>query len=163
MFFCGAVVCFCGLEFVVEVAEMFCFVVGCYCGGPFFQDLVPGDAFVFRDALDLGSVPLVLGLGCEAKVCFSVVEAVMVYVVDEEVGGGVEDLAVHFYDAGFYVVGSAGLALGVTCSGAAAEVPFVFVQVFVIFGVDYREFALGEGDSSECAVVSKSAIGEQDG
>ncbi|MHC4260348.1 MAG: hypothetical protein ACYSTF_08065 [Planctomycetota bacterium] len=31
-----------------------------------------------------------------AEVCFAIVEGVVIYVVDEEVVGDVEDLAVHF-------------------------------------------------------------------
>jgi len=43
----GIVISFCGVEFIVEIAEGDCAVVDSYSGVPFALRLVPGDALVF--------------------------------------------------------------------------------------------------------------------
>ena len=47
IFFCGLVVCLCGLDLVFEVADRKGFAVGGYSDGPGFFPIVPTDAFVF--------------------------------------------------------------------------------------------------------------------
>jgi len=43
----GIVISFCGVEFIVEIAEGDCAAVDSYSGVPFALYLVPGDALVF--------------------------------------------------------------------------------------------------------------------
>lgn len=50
---------------------------------------------------------------------------------------------------------------GVRRSGALGEVPFVFCEAWVVFGVDDGEFCAGEWDSAEWVAVAEAAI-EQD-
>jgi len=68
-----------------------------------------------------------------------VVQAVVVDVVNDEMVGGVEDLAVHF-DA-FSVF----FSHGVVCSLATFCKPGEFAEAGIVFGIDYGEFSAGEG------------------
>ena len=72
-------------------------------------------------------------LYCEAEVTLSVVPAVMVDVVDYEMIGGVEDLAVHF-DA-FAVFFSNGVVV-LRCS---FRKPGILAQARIVFGIDNSE------------------------
>jgi len=71
-------------------------------------------------------VPDVLSEGCGAEVCLSVVEAVVVDVVDEHSGRNFDDEIVHLG-----VLSGHGFAVcegmdGVICVGGFVGVPFVF-------------------------------------
>ena len=115
VFFGGAVVGFGGGELIFEVSEKLSGAVGLYLGEPFSFCSAPGDASVFRVCAGLfceGLVAVVLGWSCGSEVCFAVVEAVVVYVVDEEPIGDFEDPAVHCDGGGLFVF-SPEAALGV--------------------------------------------------
>ena len=76
--------------------------------------------------------------GCKAEVAPAVVQAVVVDVVNDEMVGGVEDLAVHF-DA-FAVF----LSNGVVIIRRAFCEPGVLAEAWVVFGVDDGELSAGE-------------------
>jgi len=140
----GAVVGFCGFDFVLEIADGEGCAVGRDFDGPSFFPAVPGDAFVFRGAGTDGSsgVTVVLGAGCEAEVGLSIVEAVIVYVVDDKPRGRVHYLAVHV-DGGLPALSTdSGIAFGVEGVGVFGDMPFVFDEPFVIIRVNDGEFAL---------------------
>ena len=67
---------------------------------------------------------VVLGAGCRAEVCLSIVEAVMIDVVNDEAGGDFYDTAVHVNWGGVFSCG--GVALGVKSVAVFSNVPFVF-------------------------------------
>jgi hypothetical protein len=78
-------------------------------------------------------VAAVLGEGAKPKITLAVVQAVVVNVVDYEMVGGIEDLAVHF-DA-FAVFFSHGVVI-VVC--AFCE-PGKMAEAWVVFGIDDGE------------------------
>lgn len=91
-----------------------------------------------RDA----EVPAVLGECADSQVCSAVVQAVMVFVIDYEMPGGVGDFAVHF-DASAFL-----LAHGVAILSRAFCKPCVTAQTLVVLGVDYREQPASQRDGT---------------
>ena len=85
--------------------------------------------------------------GCIAEVGVAVVQAVVVDVVNDEMVGGVGDLAVHF-DA-FAVFFSNGVVIFIS---AFCE-PGMLAQDGVVFGVDAGELAAGEKYEAGGAVL----------
>ena len=148
-----------GVDFFDEIAEVVALVVGGYLGGPFATPLVPVDAFVLRGLVpDAAQVPAVLGECTQAQVGSAVVQAVVVYVVNDEMVGGAGDLAVHF-DAPAVLI-----ADGVAIPGGAFREPCVAAKAFVVGGVDDREQASGQGDraryaASRCGGAGRVEIG----
>ncbi len=94
------------------------------------------DAFVFRGASFACAIHDVLGGTAEAKVRAAVVQWICVYVVNLEVGGSVEDFAVHICDSAVFV------SSGVEAGCFLACVPFVFAKLLVIGLINNCEFAL---------------------
>ena len=96
------------------------FFVVCYLGGPFVQFFVPMYTFIAGCTRSSGIyVFCVVGEGAEAEVFLSIVQAIMVDVVDDEVVGGVCYLAVHFY--GFPILFSGGVESVVRGFGEPCE------------------------------------------
>jgi len=89
-----------------------------------------------------------LGESCKAKITPAVVQAVVVDVVNDEMVGGVGDLAVHF-DA-FAVFFSNGVVI---LRGAFDE-PGILAQVRIVFGANGGELAAGERYEARGAVLS---------
>ena len=115
-------------------------MVAGYLGGPFFTSFVPVDAFEFGGFVPAGAeVPAVLGERADAEVSLPVVIAVVVDVVDDEMVGGVCDLAVHF-DA-LAVFFSHGVAILVGALGK----PGIFAQGRIVLGIDDGEFPSRQG------------------
>ena len=48
IFYCSAVVGFCGVDFASEVAKMYCLFFERYAGKPFPVELVPVSSLIFR-------------------------------------------------------------------------------------------------------------------
>jgi len=135
----GFIVCSGGGGFIGKVAEVVGFFVGGNLCGPFFLSLVPVDSFVLRGFFGGGAdVPAVLGEGAGAEILFSVVQALMVDVVDYEVVGGVCYLSVHF-DA-FSIL----FANGIVILLCAFSEPGVLGESGVVIGIDDSEPAAGK-------------------
>ena len=88
-----------------------------------------------------------MGESCKAKITPAVVQAVVVDVVNDEMVGGVGDLAVHF-DA-FAVFFSNSVVIFISAFGE----PGILAQDGVVFGVDAGELAAGERYEARCAVL----------
>ena len=99
---------------------------------------------------------VVLGACRGAEVRLSIVEAVMVDVVNDAAGGNFYYTAVHVN--GTRVFSCGGVALGVTSVAVLSNVPFVFTQHFVIFGVNDGKLALCQGYAAERIAVAEAAI-----
>jgi len=135
----GSVIGLCGGYLVVEVAEMVGFVCAAYLGGPFFRAFAPVDAFVLRGlAANAAEVAAVLGKCAEAKVVPAVIEAIVVDVVNDQMGRGGGDPAVHF-DALAVLLSDSVVIIVRTLSK-----PGVAAQRRVIFGIDDGEAAARE-------------------
>ena len=89
----------------------------------------------------------VLGECCKAEVALLVVQAVMVDMVNNEMVGGVDNLAVHF-DA-FAVL----LSYGVVTFFRAFRKPGESAQARIVFGIDDGEFTPCERDPPGCAIM----------
>ena len=88
-----------------------------------------------------------MGESRKAKVAIAVVQAVVVNVVNDEMVGGVGDLAVHFDAfAGFF---SNSVVILISAFGE----PGMLAQDGVVFGVDAGELAAGERYEARCAVL----------
>ena len=102
-------------------------------------------------------------MGCDSEVCLSVVESVVIDVVDDHAGRDFDYVAVHEVgEVRFFIAGRAG-PLGIICAGGLVfgGVPFVVAKSSVIFGVDDGVFAPGEGYSEEGIAVADSAVEQQ--
>jgi hypothetical protein len=159
VYFCGFVVGFCGFDFVFEVSEANGIAVGCDFGDELLFSGVEAYAFVFRAGVfSFFRVSVVLGAGRGAEVCPAIVEAVMVDVVNDAAGGDFYYTAVHVNGARIFSCG--GVALGVKCVAVLRNVPFIFAELFVIFGVNDGELALCQGYAAERIAVADAAAGE---
>jgi len=79
-----------------------------------------------------------LSESCKAEIVIAVVQAVVVDVVNNEMVGGVGDLAVHFY--AFAVFFSNSVVIFISAFGE----PGILAQDGVVFGVDDGELAAGK-------------------
>lgn len=155
----GFVVGFCGFDFVFEVSEGDGIAVGCDFGDELLFSGVEAYAFVFRAGVfSFFRVAVVLGAGGRAEVCPAIVEAVMVDVVNDMAGRDFYDTAMHVN--GGRVFSGGGIALGVKCIAVLGDVPIVFAERFVIFGVNESEPALRKGYSAERIAAADAAKGE---
>lgn len=79
---------------------------------------------------------------CGTEIGFAIVEAVVVYVVNEEMVGDIEYLAVHSDGDLFFVFGVPDLSLSIVGVSALVGVPFVNAEAWVVFGVHDSVFTL---------------------
>ncbi len=137
-----------GVELVIEVAEVVGFVLEADGCRPFLGSFAPVDAFVFR-ACPGGpaGVSAVLGEGAQAQVLLSVVQAVMVDVVHNQVVRGLHDLAVHL-DAL-----AAGFSGGVAILARPFREPGILAQARIVLGIDDGEFAPRQRDQARRAAA----------
>ena len=116
-----------------------------YICNPFFSPFVPINTFVDRRGVFCGSgICVVLSQCAVSQVGFAVVEAVVVDVVADKVGGGIHNNAVHIDSLLFFVFGD--YSCGVDGGAAEFAVPAKLSKAGVVFGVDFCEFVPGERD-----------------
>ena len=82
----------------------------------------------------------------------------MVDVVNDAAGGDFYDTAVHVN--GTRVFSCGGVSLGVRSVAVLSDMPFIFAERFVIFGVNEGELALCQGYASERIAVAEATPGE---
>jgi hypothetical protein len=82
----------------------------------------------------------------------------MVDVVNDAAGGDFYYTAVHVNGACVFSCG--GVAFGVKCVAVLSNMPSVFAERFVIFGVNKGELALCQGYAAERITVAEAAKGE---
>ena len=85
----------------------------------------------------------------------------MVYVVDEEVPGGIDNHAMHFEMDSFSIFKCCSDSVAVV--SVDVGVPFVLIQPLEIFGVDDGVFATGKRYPAEGVAVTSSAVQQQQG
>ena len=83
-------------------------------------------------------IPAVLGEGVQPKVFFSVVQAVMVNVVNNQMVRGVGNLAVHFDALAVFFSNGVAILMRTFCK------PGVSAQARVVFGIDDGELSAGQ-------------------
>ncbi|MDT8300730.1 MAG: hypothetical protein RQ760_04540 [Sedimentisphaerales bacterium] len=153
---CG-IISFCGFDFVVEVSEGDGFAVCGDFGDELFFAGVEAYAFVFRAGVfSFFRVAVVLGAGGRAEVCPAIVETVMVDMVNNIAGRDFYDTAMHVNGGRVFSCG--GVALGVKSVAIFSEVPIVFTERFVIFGVNEGKPALCQGYAAERIAAAEAAI-----
>jgi len=157
VFFCGFVVGFCGQDFVSEVTELDGIAIGGNFGNELLFAGIVAYTFVFRAGVfSFFRVAVVLGAGRGAEVRLSIVEAVMIDVVNDTARGDFYYTAVHVN--GGRVFSCRGVALGVKSVAVLSNVPFVFAEPIVIFGVNDGKLALCKGYPAERIAVAEAAI-----
>ena len=125
VFFCGFVVGFCGLDFVFEVSESDGFAIGCDFSNELLFARIEAYAFILRACIfSFLRISIVLGAACGAKVRLSIIEAVMVDVVNDAAGRNFYYTAVHVNGARVFSGGS--VSLGVKCVAVLRNMPSVF-------------------------------------
>lgn len=157
VFFGGFIVCLCGPDFVLEVAEVDGIAIGGYFGDELLFARIVAYAFVFRAGVfSFLRIAVVLCAACGAQVCPAIVEAVMVNMVNDMAGRDFYYTAVHIDGGRYFSCG--GVALGVKGIAVFGHVPFVFAEPFVIFGVNEGKPALCQWNSAERTAVAEAAI-----
>ena len=76
---------------------------------------------------DFSAIARVLSSRGGAEVCLSIVQSVMIDVVNEHVIGNLKDLAVHFDDDSLFIFFEADCSNGVKGAFTPGNVPFVLV------------------------------------
>jgi len=87
----------------------------------------------------IAEVAAVLGEGTDAEITLTVVQAIVVDVVNDEIVGGVCDLAVHFDAVAVF------FSHGVVIFGSTFCKPDELAQSRVVFGIDDGELAACQG------------------
>ena len=155
----GFVVGFCGLDFIFEVSEGDGIAISCDFGDELLFSGIEAYAFVFRACVfSFFRVAVVLGAGGWAQVGLSIVEAVMIDVVNDAAGRDFYDTAVHVNRGRCFSCG--GIALGVRSVAVFSNMPSVFAELFVIFGVNDGKPALCQGYAAERIAVAEAATGK---
>ena len=95
-----------------------------------------------RAGLELSAVAVILCAGSGAEICFSIVQAIVIYMVNEYVIRDFKNLAVHFDNDSLFLLLEASCAHGVEGVFAPTNVPFVIVEPVEIIWVDDSVFAL---------------------
>jgi len=159
---CGFVVCFGGLHFILEVAQVLSFAVADYRRAPHAFIAGEPDALVSGARTSLFRVPRILSDGRQTQICPAVVEAAAVYVVDYISVRNAHQLAVH-EDARVSAVGPAHRALRVehALAPCPANPPLVPAQTCIIIRVHDCEQALRERDSAEGIAVANTSVHHQ--
>ena len=125
VFFGSGIICLCGLDFIVEVPEGDGIAIGGYFGDELLFTGVEAYAFIFgAGVFSFLGIAVILGAACGAKVRLSIVEAVMVDVVNDAAGRNFYNTAVHINRCRVFSCG--GVALGVEGIAIFCNVPFVF-------------------------------------
>ena len=160
IFSSGFVVCFCGVDFAGEGAEVDSFAVDADACAPSLHIVRPVDALVFRARVrfELPPVPDVLRVRCGSQVCLSIVQAVMVDVVAEHAGGNIDEKTVHLEIFSLFLFSVRQRVYGVPGARAFLGVPFVGPQPVVIFGIDDGEFSARQRDFPESVAVPYPTI-----
>ena len=124
----GFVICLSGLDFISEISGGFVMVVIAYLDLPFLLVFVPCYPLVFRGrifSVGVWLVEVVLCKCCRAEICLSIIQAVMVYMVNDKVSWWIDNRAVHFYKKSLFPdLFSSTCIKGVSALGS---IPFVFV------------------------------------
>ncbi len=159
VFFCGFVVGLSGLDFVFEISEGDGIAVGGYFSDKLLFAGVEAYAFILRAGVfSFFRIAVVLGATCGAEVCLSIVETVMVDVVNDMAGRDFYYTAVHVNRGRCFSCG--GVALSVKGIAVFGNVPFVFAEPFEIFGINDGEHALRQGYPAERIATAEAAIDE---
>ena len=146
VFYCRFVISTSGFGFVGEVAEVVGFFIEGYRSGPFFISLIPVDTFVFGGLAFIAAVfnraafnvAAVLGESAQPQVPLSVIYAIVVDVIDDQMVGGVHNLAVHFDALAVF------LSHSVNIIARPLGEPGIFAEARIIFGIDNGEFTAGK-------------------
>lgn len=83
-------------------------------------------------------IPAVLGKGTNAQVFISIVQAVVVNMINDQMVRGVGDLAVHFNALAVFFSHGVVILIRTFCK------PGISAQAVVIFGIDDSELATGQ-------------------
>ena len=159
VFFGCDIICLCGPDFVFEVSEGDGIAVGGYFGDELLFAGVEAYTFILRAGVfSFLRIAVVLGAARGAEVRLSIVEAVMVDMVNDIARGDFYYTTVHVNGGGYFSCG--GVALGVKGAAVFGNVPFVFAEPFVIFGVNDGKHTLCQGYAAERIAVAEAAIGE---
>ncbi len=102
--FCLVVISLCGADLASEETQVMIFFVLCNYGPPFSIFAVERDALERRTSCPASpAVCHVLGAGAEAEVALSIVQAVVVFMVDLKAVGRLHDLPVHLNGCSAFV------------------------------------------------------------
>ena len=158
----GKVISLRGVTLVVKIAQRDCPAIGPYSGVPPALSLVPGDTPEFGARASTGrGVAGILGMCGGAKIGPSIVKAIAVYVVNKQIAGDVQNLAMHFDGNFLFQVGQPFLSLGIKGGSAPVGVPVVLGQSRVVCRVNDCIAGLREGDSAEGIAVPETANKQQ--
>ena len=161
---CGLVVGPGGVNLLLKAAEMYHLPVNPYLSHPFFDVFFPVNSFVFRIARPGEFPPVAIALRgrCRPEVCLSIVDAFVIYMVDEQSNIDFDDFPVHEYKGELSFCREQGLSCGVKRAVSRSScLPFVFVQTFVIFGIHDGVPWLRQADAPESVAVASPPIQKQ--
>ena len=105
-------------------------------------------------------VARVIGLRCNPQVGLSVVQAVMIDMVDNHPFRDIQNYSVHHYCQPFFPFAGPLPSHGIKCIAVLRRVPFVFIEPFVVIRVDDCIFALRKADSPEWIAIAQATIPE---
>lgn len=132
-------------------------------GTPGVSFFTERNTFIFRGFFSerrFSAVTAIFDVGGEAEIAAAVVESVVVAVVNELIGRGVEDFTVHLDVAAFVgtIFADRRPSAGVEIVIFLDDMPIKFAQPKVVGGVNDSKFAFGEGDETNGTAEANSVI-----
>jgi hypothetical protein len=94
-------------------------------------------------------VARVIGLRSNPQVRLSVVQAVMIDMVDNHPFRDIQNYSVHHYCQPFFLFAGPLPSHGIKCVAVPRRIPSVFIKPFIVIGIDDCVFVLRKSDSPE--------------
>ena len=164
IFSCGLVVCAGGFELSQETTQVKPAAIDVDVGIPKFAPVMEfsmNHALKFRrTAIPLSAILHILTSRGKLKISFSVVQAVMIGVVDEQSLRGFNDFVMHPDQRFSLPVGNACTANSIPRARTIPCMPFEFIQTSKILRVNDSVFEFCQGDEPNIGTQAKTAIRE---
>ena len=120
-----------GFDFVVDISDGLVFAIKTYLGLPFLYVFMPGYSLVFRWRVfclkDVRPVEDILCACCGPEVGFSIVETIMVDMVEDKAVWRLDYFVVHLDVEPFAACADSGVSAGIEGVFALDSIPFVLV------------------------------------
>jgi hypothetical protein len=162
VFFCGGIVSFCGVDFVIEAANPEIFAVMFEPDFPITAAFIAAQADEPRGGLrfSLGFIALILRMGRDAQIGPSVIEGIEVSMVNEKAFGRVHNFPVQTKCPGF-ARADFSVANGIEFYSVSTDGPFETAEAIVIKRFDNRPQSFAQINFAKGITILQKTIHHQ--